>query len=175
MRALKRGLLGCGLAIIAVYPVHADVTAKDLQVMGRAIGFSDKAPTGEIRVGIVYAPGNAATAMQAEAVQKLLGDGLSAGKLVMKPVLVKIDEAPSADVGAFILVEGMGADGAKLTATAKAKQKPCLTTDISQVQNGSCAMGIKSEPKVEIIVNKTAAEASGVTFGASFRMMITEM
>jgi hypothetical protein len=175
MKALMRGLLGFGLAAVAAYPAQADVTAKDIQVMARALGFAEKAPTGEIRFGIVYAPGNAASVKQAETVQKLLGDGLKAGNLVLKPVLVNIDEAAAADVGAFLLIEGMGADGAKLAAVTKSKQKPCLTIDIPQVQSGSCAMGIKSEPKVEILVNKAAADASGVTFGASFRMMITEL
>lgn len=170
-----RGLLGFGLAAISAFPAHADVTAKDIQVMARALGFAEKAPSGEIRLGIVYAPENAASVAQAEAVQKLLGDGLKAGNLVLKPLLVKIDEATSADVAAFLLIEGMGAGGAKLAAVTKAKQKPCLTIDIPQVQNGSCAMGIKSEPKVEILVNRAAADASGVTFGASFRMMITEL
>jgi hypothetical protein len=168
-------LLGIGLAVISPNPARADITAKDVQVMARALGFADKAPTGEVKIGIVFAPGNAASAAQADAVQKLMGDGVKAGNLVLKPVPVKIDEASGADVSAFLLIDGLGADGAKLAAVTKAKQKPCLTIDIAQVQNGSCAMGIKSEPKVEILVNKAAAEASGLSFAASFRMMITEL
>ncbi|MDR3516593.1 MAG: hypothetical protein P4M00_12290, partial [Azospirillaceae bacterium] len=76
---------------------------------------------------------------------------------------------------AFLLTDGVGADAAKLAAATKAKQKPCVTTDISQVVSGACVMAVKSEPKVEITVNKAAATDSGVSFAASFRMMIKEI
>lgn len=175
MKTLGITLMVVGAVIVPTDLARADVTPKDLQVMARALGFTDKPPTGEVTIGIVYAPGNPQSAKEADDLQKLMGDGLKAGAVVLKPKLVKIDEAAGADVGAFLLTEGVGADGSKLAAASKAKQKPCVTTDIAQVQSGACVMGIKSEPKVEIIVNKAAAADNGVGFAASFRMMITEL
>jgi hypothetical protein len=166
------------MAIAIIFPLsaaRAEVTPKDLQVMARALGFTEKPATGDVTIGIVYAPSNPQSAKEAEDLQKLMGDGLKAGAMVLKPKLVKIDEVASADAGAFLLTEGVDADASKLAAATKAKQKPCVTTDIAQVQSGACVMGIKSEPKVEIIVNKAAAADSGVSFAASFRMMITEL
>ena len=168
-------LIAAALAAVPA-PARADVTAKDVQVMARALGFTEKPPTGEVNIGIVFAPGNAQSAKEATDLQAMLGSGLKAGNLTLKPVMVKIDEIGAAgDVGAFLLTEGVGADASKLAAATKAKQKPCITTDIPQVQSGACVMGIKSEPKVEIIVNKAAAADSGIGFAASFRMMITEL
>lgn len=175
MKLLGAILLTLGVVLVPSDPARADVTPKDLQVMARALGFTEKPPTGEVTIGIVYAPGNPQSAKEAEDLQKLMGDGLKAGAMVLKPTLVKIDEVAGADVGAFLLTEGVGADAGKLAAATKAKQKPCITTDIPQVQSGACVMGIKSEPKVEIIVNKAAAADSGIGFAASFRMMITEL
>ena len=175
MRVLGIIVLVLGAVLMPSDPARADVTPKDLQVMARALGFTEKPPTGEVTIGIVYAPGNPQSAKEAEDLQKLMGDGLKAGAMVLKPKLVKIDEAGGADVGAFLLTEGVGADASKLAAATKAKQKPCVTIDIPQVQSGACVMGIKSEPKVEIIVNKAAAADSGIGFAASFRMMITEL
>ncbi|HWL21692.1 MAG TPA: hypothetical protein VNS33_18605 [Bradyrhizobium sp.] len=143
--------------------------------MARALGFTEKPPTGEVVIGIVYAPGNPQSAKEAEDVQKLIGDGLKAGAIVLKPLLVKIDDVAGADVGAFLLTEGVGAQASALAAAAKAKQKPCVTVDIAQVRSGVCVMGVKSEPKVEITVSKAAAADSGISFAASFRMMITEL
>lgn len=169
-------ILSVGFAASVTSVAQADVTAKDVQVMARALGFTEKPPTGDVTIGIVFAPGNPQSAKEAEDLKALLGDGLKAGNLTLKPVLVKIDDlAGAGDVAAFLLTEGVGADGAKLAAATKAKQKPCVTVDIAQVQSGACVMGVKSEPKVEIVVNKAAAADSGVSFAASFRMMITEL
>jgi hypothetical protein len=180
-KTINRQFFGaCSLllaALIAVpAPARADVTAKDVQVMARALGFTEKPPTGEVNIAIVFAPGNPQSAKEATDLQAMLGSGLKAGNLTLKPVMVKIDELGSAgDVAAFLLTEGVGADAAKVGEATKAKQKPCLTVDMAQVQSGACVMGIKSEPKVEIVVNKASAAASGISFGAAFRMMITEL
>jgi hypothetical protein len=42
------------------------------------------------------------------------------------------------------------------------------------VRDGTCAIGVRSHPRVEILVNHAAAEASGIRFSTSFRMLITE-
>jgi len=174
-RTLGLCLLAAG-ALATIGPARADITAKDVQVMGRALGFTENPPTGEVNIGIVYAPGNPQSAKEADDLKAMLGAGLKAGNVTLKPVMIKIDElAGAGDVAAFLLTEGVGADGAKLGAAAKSKKKPCVTIDIAQVQSGACVMGIKSEPKVEIVVNKAAAADSGVSFAASFRMMITEL
>jgi hypothetical protein len=175
MKQMGMALLALGTIAAASGPARADVTQKDLQVMARALGFTEKPPTGDVVIGIVYAPGNPQSAKEAQDIQKLLGDGLKGGAITLKPLLVKIDDAGSADVGAFLLTEGVGADGSKLAAITKSKQKPCMTVDIAQVQSGACLLGVKSEPTVEIIVNKAAAADSGVSFAASFRMMIKEL
>ncbi len=175
MKILTIPFLILGVFVVPMASARADVTPKDLQVMARALGFTEKPPTGEVTIGIVYAPANPQSAKEAEDVQKLMGDGLKAGAIVLKPKLVKIDAVADADAGAFLLTEGVGAEASKLAAATKAKQKPCVTIDIPQVQSGACVMGVKSEPKVEIIVNKAAAADSGVSFAASFRMMITEL
>ncbi|HWK47384.1 MAG TPA: hypothetical protein VNT30_21850 [Stellaceae bacterium] len=175
MKLLGTTLLILGAIVAPAGSARADVTLKDLQVMGRALGFTEKPPTGEVVIGIVYTPGNPQSAKEAEDVQKLIGDGLKAGAIVLKPLLVKIDEVSTATVGAYLLTEGVGAQASALAAAAKTKQKPCVTVDIEQVRSGACVMGIKSDPKVEITVNKAAAADSGISFAASFRMMITEL
>ena len=176
---MNKAILGIGLLAITAGTANsawADVTTKDVQVMARALGFTENPPTGDVNIGIVFAPGNPQSAKEADDLQKMLGAGLKAGNLTLKPVMIKVDELSGAsDVALFLLTEGVGAEGAKLGAATKSKKKPCVTVDMAQVQSGACVMGIKSEPKVEIVVNKAAASDSGVSFAASFRMMITEL
>ncbi|MDR3515473.1 MAG: hypothetical protein P4M00_06640, partial [Azospirillaceae bacterium] len=88
MKVLAMTSLALGTILVPLAHAQADVTPKDLQVMARALGFMEKAPTGEVVLGIVYAPGNPQSAKEAEDIQKLLGDGLKAGAMVLKPRLV---------------------------------------------------------------------------------------
>jgi hypothetical protein len=152
----------------------AQITATDLQVAARALIFVERPLSGEVRVGIVYAAGNSRSVQQAEALRGLLGDGLRAGNLVLEPVLVKSEDVAAADVDLFFLTEQAGADGHVAKASV-AKQVPCVTTDIEQVRSGACLMGVRSRPKVEILVNREVASTSGVTFATVFRVMITEI
>jgi hypothetical protein len=159
-------------ALLAATPAMADTTAKDLQVMGRAIAFMNGAPSGAVNVGIVY---NASTEAAAHAIQALMGAGLAAGSLTLKPVLVKADDAAGANVDVFLVTDGMGGDGAKAGAAAKSKHKLCVTTDMAQAKSGACMMGVQSDPKVQIVVNKASAAGAGISFAAAFSMMITEI
>jgi hypothetical protein len=43
------------------------------------------------------------------------------------------------------------------------------------VNAGQCALGVSTQPKVEIFVNKSAASAAGVDFLPAFLMMVKEV
>ena len=66
-------------------------------------------------------------------------------------------------------------DAAPLAEAVRSKRIPCITTDLAKVKSGSCAIGVRSQPKIEILVNRNAATSSDLKFSAVFRMMITEM
>jgi hypothetical protein len=173
-----KALVWLGLASCCVafgYSAHADVSATDLQVAARALSFMEKPLTGAVRVGIVYAPASPRSSRQAEQLRAMIGGGLKAGSVQLSPVMVKADEAAIANVDLFFLTEYVGPQDAPLSAISAARQIPCVTTDIAQVQSGTCVMGVRSRPKVEILVNRAAAAASGMNFATVFRVMITEL
>jgi hypothetical protein len=164
------------LAILLVTTTaSAQITARDLQVAARALSFLQKPLSGEVSVGIVYVRNNPQSLAEGENLQRLLLPGLKVGNITLRPTLVELDEAPRASVGVFFLTAGVGAEAERLASISRARQLPCFTTDLSQVAAGRCAVGIRSEPKVEIVVNHAAAAASGATFSTVFRMMITEV
>jgi hypothetical protein len=147
----------------------------DVQVAGRALSFLAKPLTGEVTVGIVYSPTNPLSQQSAQDLQKQLGSGLRVGNLTLKPALVTLADAARSSAGIFFLTPGVGSEAAALPDITKAKHIPCVTTDLDQVTAGRCTVGVRSTPKIEIVVNRAAAAASGTTFSTVFRMMITEL
>ena len=58
---------------------------------------------------------------------------------------------------------------------SRTRKVPCITFDLAQVRSGACTMGVRAHPRIEVLVNRAAAEASGTEFAAVFRFMITEI
>lgn len=168
--------LAVGATLLSsVAPAGAQVSPMDIQVAGRALSFLAKPLTGEVTVGIVYSSTNASSQQSAQDLQKQLGGGLRVGNMTLKPALVTIAEAAGSNAGFFFLTPGLGTEASALSDITKAKHIPCVTTDLAQVTAGRCTVGVRSTPKIEIVVNRTAAAASGTTFSTVFRMMITEL
>jgi ABC-type uncharacterized transport system substrate-binding protein len=146
----------------------------DLQIAGRALGFLDKPMHGEVTAGIVYSPANPQSARQAEALKDMLGEGLKIGNVTLRPVLVAAADVQHSTAALFLLTDGV--DDLTLVAdAARVKRIPCITTDLAKVKSGHCAIGVRSQPKIEILVNRAAATGSQLSFSAVFRMMITEI
>ena len=158
-------------SFVVAVPANAEFAAKDAQVMARVMGFMDQPPPASVKLGIVY---DAGTQKQAEALMAQLGGGLAAGKFTLVPTLVKIGDVGSASVNAVVIMAGTGG-ASNVAAITKSKKIPCFTGDRALVQSGACLVGINTDPKVEILLNKALAASSGISFGAAFKMMITEI
>jgi len=156
--------------------VHAEVSAKDMKVITRALGFLENKMSGDVKVGIVYNASDAASKADADSLKSLLGDGLSGKGMVLKPVMVSssdLSSLSSTDI-AFV-ASGMSGHYDKIKDILASGKKFSVTTDRTCVEQGGCAMFVTTSPKVEIVVNKSVADATGVSFQSVFRMMITEM
>jgi hypothetical protein len=171
-RRLQALLLVC--AWFASGAAHAEFSLSDLQIAGRALGFLDKPVQGQVTAGIVYSPASSQSTREAEALKDMIGDGLRIGNVTLKPVLISIADVQHSTVALLLLTGGVD-DAAPLADAARAKRIPCITTDLAKVKSGSCAIGVRSQPKIEILVNRNAAAGSDLKFSAVFRMMITEM
>lgn len=168
-------VLAAGFVLFAAGPARAAVTAKDIQVAARVLGFTTTPVTGTVKLGIVYDPGNAASAADETALAGILGSGLSVGAVTLVPVPVPIGSVASSSADVMFLTAGLGAGASAAGNAAAAKKIICITTDAAANAAGSCAVAVQSDPSVKITVNKAAAAASGVSFGTAFMLMITEI
>jgi hypothetical protein len=173
--------LGRGAVLALVVMTHgagshaataATMSSKDVQVLGRVLAFLQPPPaSGEIAV--VYAAGDASSRWDAEAIVAQIGSGLKVGGAVLQPRLV--ERAALADGGFPVTIIAAGANGPQVGAAIRASHSLCVTGELEAVQAGLCTMSIRSEPRVDIVINHAAAAASGVEFAAAFRMMIREI
>jgi hypothetical protein len=161
-------------SVFAAGAAHAEFSLSDLQIAGRALGFLDKPLQGQVTAGIVYSPTNPQSSREAEALKEMIGDGLRIGNVTLRAVLIAIADVPHSSAALFFLTDGVE-DKALLADAARTKRIPCITTDLAMVTSGRCAIGVRSRPKIEILVNRIAAADSELKFSAVFRMMITEM
>ncbi len=166
--------IGIAIAALAV-PAAAEVTQTDLLVAGRAIAFIHNLKRGDVRVGIVYDAAVAQSAQQAAELKEKLGAGLSIGNFVLKPVMLPIGQLDNTEIDLFFLTVGVGVEAEKVSRASRTRKIPCITFDLAQVRNGACTMGVRSQPRIDVFVNREAAEASGTDLGAVFRIMITEI
>lgn len=170
-----RSAVIAGMLVFAVtHAAHAaSMTAKDLQVLGRAIAFLLPPPGTGATVAIAYVGGNSASRSDAEAIAALIGDGLHAGNAILHPKLVEVGALATTECAAVIAASG--SNGAGLSAASRSAHTLCVTTELAAVEAGLCAMGIKSDPHVEILINHAAVSASGIEFATAFRMIIREI
>jgi hypothetical protein len=173
MRLRLWALLTSG-ALMAL-PASAEVNDTTLLVAARALSFLQHPMQGEITVGIVYQPDNPQSALEARQLNAMMEDGFRAGTLVLRPRLIKLDDLADSGIGLYFLTSNLGHAATAFGQLDRSHQIPCITTDIAQVTDGNCAMGVRALPRVEILVNRATAAASGMNFSQAFRVMITEL
>jgi hypothetical protein len=156
-------------------PLCSEILTQDLQIAARALSFMERPLTGVVHAGIVYSAKDQRSVRQADELQRMLGRSARFGNLELRAVRVEIGEVARAKVDVLLLTDYIGDADARRADLSGTRSVPCVTTDIQQVRDGVCMMGIRSTPKVEILINRAAAAKSGVKFATVFRMLITEL
>lgn len=161
------------LTIATIAPANAEVTEKDLQVLGRAIGFIENGPSGTVSVAVVYADGDAASQASADQLAAFVGTGRSAGKLTMNAVSTAVGALSGADI--ILVPNGQSSLYDAVKAATSSGKGISASADKACAAAGACVISIASDPKVEIFMSGSASAAANVSFGSAFRMMIKEL
>lgn len=173
-RDYKRLVAAAAALALAAPGVASADAAKDLQVAGRALTFLENGPTGKATLGVVFDPAKPASVAEKDAVMAAIGGGYNAGALTLVGVPIPISAIGGAGGVKALFVTG-GVNYAAVGAAAKSKNIVSIGSDPACVKSGACVMGVSTDPKVEITVNRAAAAAVGASFKAAFRMMIKEI
>jgi hypothetical protein len=153
----------------------AEFSPKDGQVLGRTLGFVGDGMSGVAVVGIVFVPGDPASRREAESIKAVIGDDMPAGRVRLRARLVPVTQlADIAGIQALYVTGGLAASMDLVTGAAQRLHVPTVSTDIGCVESGACVVGFASEPMVQIIVDRSAAERTGVRFLQAFRMLVRE-
>jgi len=146
----------------------------ELQIIARMLSFLNKPLTGTVRVGLVYGQENSRSFDEASSLRHLMGGGFKSGNVTLQPVPLSLKDAGRANVDLLILMDEVSRTAPAQSVLTNVRKLPCVTLDLEQVKNGSCAIGIETSPRTEILVNRAVAVRNEIGFAGAFRMLITE-
>ena len=168
-----------GLAIVlAIVAPSAPACAgslsvKDVQIIAKVLGFLDP-PTADGVVAVAYASGDGVSRADAMAVVESFGNGLKVGNNTVRAEAV--DAVTLGSGRRYVaVIAAAGAPGDQVMSVVRALRIPCITGDIAQVQAGRCIMAVRSEPRVDIVLNHELAVSAGISFATAFRMLVHEI
>ena len=170
-RAGLPAMIGAWLAC-ASPAAAASLSSREVQIIAKALGFLDPPAHGGV-VAVVYAAGNKASQADAAAIVALFGGGLASGGGIV--TAQQVDAASIGGSTGFVAV--ILAAGAEATAAARSTPHGLLSITAADglVVSGRCVMAVHSEPRVDITVNRAAAQAAGIGFTAAFGMLVHEI
>jgi hypothetical protein len=164
------------LLMLAPQTCRAQFTARDGQIIARTLGFIESAASGVVEIGIVYAPDSRTSQRQAEDLRATIGDALTAGKVILKARLIPVDQLPTVTgIAGIYVTDDLGPHLDDVVAAARRLHVPTISTEMACVQAGRCVLAFSSQPTVEIVLNRGAANNAGVRFNQAFRMLVREL
>lgn len=166
---------GLAAATLPGLAAAAETSRRDLLILARALGFMERPPTGTAELGIAYPGGSAAARAEAERVAEAFGsEGLRAGPLLLRPRLVAAESLAQPSFAALFLIDAALPLASRVAEALLGRGIATVCTDPTTVERGTVVMAVRSEPRVEIVVSRAAAQRAGVSFSSAFRMMIQE-
>ena len=161
---------------MAAHPSSAQFSTRDSQIIARTLSCIEAGMTGTLEIGIAYAPELPASVHQAESLKAAIGDALAAGKITLKARLIPIDLLPTANgIAGIFVTHNLGAQLEVVAQAAQRLHVPTISTEMACVRTAHCIVGFSSQPSVEIVLNRDAANHAGVRFIQAFRMLVREL
>ena len=177
---LARGALHLVFWFTVLTPILAtaasiEFTPKDAQVLGRTLEFIGDGHTGPVTVGITFSSEVPVSRSAAERVYAVIGDGLLTGRVRLHARLIPIELLDNiTGLDALYVPIDLAGSMASVTRAAQRMHIPTISTDLACVEAGQCVVGFTSDPSVQIIIDRAAADRVRVRFVPAFRMLVRE-
>lgn len=169
---MRNILLPAAAGLLLAAPAAAETTTRDLEVIGRALGFVENQSGSERVLAIIHDAGSAG---EAEALLASLGGGLRAGRVTLTGRLVSSADMAGLDGAHAAVLLGSAASDTSISQAVNSAGILSVSSDMGCVETHGCVMGVQSAPSVRIVVNRSNAGAAAVSFAAAFAMMIEEI
>ena len=178
MRPRSRAFAAAWAAWFLVTPSwasRAEFSVKDAQVLGRTLGFVGDGMTGVAVIGVAFASDSPSSRREADAVGAVIGDELPTGRVKLRVRLVPLNQlATVEDIDALFVTADLAASTTLIAGAARRLGIPTVSTDMACVEAANCIVGFSSEPTVQIVIDRGAADRAGVRFVQAFRMLVRE-
>ena len=172
-RSWSRIVAPAWTALFLVSPswaARSEFSPKDAQVLGRTMGFVGDGMTGGAVGGGGFAADAPAARREADAVRAVVGDELPTGRVKLRTRLVPVDQLSTVNgIDALFITSNMAGSTALIAGAAQRLRIPTLSTDMA-----NCVVGFSSQPTVQIVIDRGAADRAGVRFMQAFRMLVRE-
>jgi hypothetical protein len=161
------------LTAACAVPADAQSPGRNMAVAARALGFLEPRLSGPTPVAIVYDAGDSASEADAREIARGLAAAAPSG------VSFQTQLVPASGLGAIgrarvvFLASGVSSQAAVFAVASKA-HAVTVSFDLGCVNAGRCVIGVRTAPKVEILVSRAARQSSGVAFSQAFLMLVTE-
>ncbi|MBI1327273.1 MAG: hypothetical protein GC136_06480 [Alphaproteobacteria bacterium] len=172
-------LLALFLLPLSVVPLHSasatDVTEKDVLTIARTIGFLQNAPKDDVVLHILYDPAVPTSAREAQDIYNLADR--TKGAIKLRPKLITIGQITALQNRNFVFVTS-GMQGHSNVISSHLTKHDILSFALERpcIERKSCVVYINTGAgRVEIVVDKEAAESQGISFKPVFLMMVTTL
>ncbi len=129
------------------------------------------------RVLVVHDP-NLALSLQTADRIKTAGDNdaILVGRRALPVTLVDVAEMPRFDPTTLVYVTANLDDRHPVVAEAARSSGALVASgDLDCVRSAFCSLGVSLQPRTELYLSRSAAEAAGISFGANFRAFVKEI
>ena len=156
-----------------VIAAEAYNTHKDLKIIAQAVGFVKGRNYSDVSMLIVFSPDSAHSVSNADQVLEIIGDGFSFGKVRINARKATVREALQSSPDVYFFQSDLS-NIARIYDHAARNGILTLSTHDACMQKNQCVLLIKTNPRVDIFLNREAADQSGIKFDAAFRLMVKE-
>ena len=142
----------------------------------RTLGFLKNPPEGLSDFAVIYDPANPDSTRDKTAVYDAIDGGTPIGPAIIRTAPIPVTELHRIKNYRYILItSGIDSYIPKIRQMIQGSGIVTITTNLNYVASGDCVLGVSSDPKVQVLLNRNAASDAAVSFSTSFRMMIQEM
>jgi len=152
-----------------------EVTVSDLQAVARSLGFLENLRTDDgIAIGIVYAPEQAAAGALAAQVAERLGAIPGPKEAKFRPVVISTGSLGQIQdgLGVVFLMPGASEHAGEILEAIRRRHLVSISTDAACLDRKCCVLLIRTEHRVDIVLDSALADAVGARFTPVFTMMV---